>query len=66
MQINNYPNTKEIRQFVPSPLYKYMKFRESFFDRPVLRFTPLDELNDPFELSLFCIDFPNTIKSNGS
>jgi hypothetical protein len=50
-------NKKEFRYLGPSTLYKYMKFRDSFFDEPVLRFSPLGELNDPFELSPACVDF---------
>lgn len=30
-------------------LYKYMPFRESFFDDPILRLTPPSSLNDPFD-----------------
>lgn len=30
-------------------LYKYMPFRTSFFDDPLLRLTPPFELNDPFD-----------------
>lgn len=30
-------------------LYKYMPFRPSFFDDPLLRLTPPTELNDPFD-----------------
>tara|TARA_Y100001938_G_scaffold135436_1_gene197111 strand:- start:2464 stop:3390 length:927 start_codon:yes stop_codon:yes gene_type:complete len=30
-------------------LYKYMPFRSSFFDDPLLRLTPPSELNDPFD-----------------
>ena len=30
-------------------LYKYMPFRLSFFDDPLLRLTPPSDLNDPFD-----------------
>ncbi|MCL2789559.1 MAG: DUF2971 domain-containing protein [Desulfobulbus sp.] len=52
----------EFKCLTPGILYKYTPFRESFFDAPILRFSPLNELNDPFELSLACIDFPDSIR----
>lgn len=33
----------------PLTLYKYLPDRIDFFDSPCLRFTPINELNDPFE-----------------
>lgn len=37
----------------PDILYKFFPSkREDFFDMPALRFTPIRELNDPFESNL--------------
>lgn len=62
-------STQEIKIRVPSILYKYMpEYAQSFFERQLIRFTPVNELNDPFELRPSYVDITqklhNLIKKN--
>lgn len=50
---------------IPPPLlYKYLPDRDDFFEKPCVRFTPINELNDPFEsqlcVSQASVQFGNT------